>query len=173
MIKHSTKQDLRKFVKDERKKIDIKSISKNLLEKLIETADYKEAKNIMIFYPLKYEVDLLEILNDDTKNFYLPRVEGETLLCCPFKKDTELSKSCFKINEPLTKAVDKTILDLIVVPALAVDRNNYRLGYGRGFYDRFLKDLDCKKIVCISKDFILDTVYPEDYDIKIDYTLSI
>ena len=45
------------------------------------------------------------------KNFYLPRIEGENLLCCPFGKDTELCDSCFKTKEPTTNPVEKGLID--------------------------------------------------------------
>ena len=47
--------------------------------------------------------------------------------------------SNFGIKEPCSEPVAPDILDLIIVPALMVDKNGYRLGYGGGFYDRFLK----------------------------------
>ena len=152
-----TKQQLRKWVKEERKKLDINQISQELVINLKNTPEYIQAKNIMIYYPLKDEINLLSLLNDRTKNFYLPKIEGKNLLCCPYNQDEELCKSCFNTNEPTTNPVCKTLLDLIIVPALAVDKNNYRLGYGGGFYDCFLKDVDVYKIVCIPKIFVLES----------------
>ena len=132
-----SKQHLRKWVKEERKKLDLKLISQKLVDKLQYTDEYKQAKNILIYYPLKDEIDLLKLLEDKTKKFYLPRIEGNELLCCPYSCGDQLCKSSFKTKEPLTEPVNKKIIDLVVVPALAVDKNNYRLGYGGGFYDRF------------------------------------
>ena len=155
------KQELRKWAKEERKKLDIAKISSELVQKLKATDEYMQAKNIMIFYPLKDEINLLSLLEDSDKNFYLPKIEGENLLCCPFNKDTELCESCFKTKEPTTEPVKKDLIDLVIVPALAIDKNNYRLGYGGGFYDRFLKGKNVTKIVCIPKDLLVETVYPE------------
>ena len=163
-----TKQQLRIWAKEERKKFDIAKISSELVQKLKETKEYKEAKNVMIFYPLKDEINLLELLEDTDKNFYLPKITGENLLCCPFNKDTKLCESCFKTKEPTSVAVEKDLIDFVVVPALAVDRNNYRLGYGGGFYDRFLEGINVTKIVCVPKEFLIETVYPEKHDVKID-----
>lgn len=167
------KQRLRKWAKNERKKLDLKQISHKLVLKLQETNEYKQAKNIMIYYPLKDEVDLLYLLEDETKKFFLPKIDGKNLLCCPYNKEEKLCKSCFNTNEPTTNPVCKTVLDLIIVPALAVDKNNYRLGYGCGFYDRFLKDINAYKIVCISQNLVVTTVYPETHDIKIDKIITI
>ncbi len=170
----NNKQQLRVWAKEERKKLDIEKISLALLQKLKETKEYRQAKNIMIFYPLKDEVNLLGLLEDKTKNFFLPKIEGENLLCCPFSKDAELCESCFKTKEPTTEPVEKNLIDLVIVPALAADKNNYRLGYGGGFYDRFLSGgVNIVKISCVSKEFVLETVYPEKHDIKIDKIITI
>ena len=67
----------------------------------------------MIFYPKENEVDLLSLLSDESKNFYLPKIDGENLLCCSYKNGDILCESCFKTKEPLSEPIDKTILDLV------------------------------------------------------------
>lgn len=166
------KHQLRKWAKDNRKLLNIEELSLIFVQKILETNEYKSAKNIMIYYPLKYEINLLKLLEDKTKIFFLPKIEGENLLCCSYKDGEELCESCFKTKEPLSEPSNKSILDLIIVPALAVDKDNYRLGYGGGFYDRFLKGVNSTKITCLPKKFVLDTVYPEDHDIKLDKIIT-
>ena len=166
------KRQLRIKIKDERKNLQIKMLSDIFVEKLLQLEEYQRAKNVMLFYPLKFEIDLLRLLKDNNKNFYLPKIEGNNLLCCSYRVGEELCESCFKTKEPLTLSVNKTILDMVIVPALAVDKNNYRLGYGGGFYDRFLKGINATKLTCVPKEFILETVYPEEHDIKIDKVIT-
>jgi len=166
------KQSLRKWAKDERSKLDMKTLSKILVQKLKNTEEYKNATNIMIFYPLKDEVDLLSITKDKTKIFYLPKIDGDNLLCCKYDNNTELCESCFHTMEPLSKPQKEPKIDLIIVPALAVDKNNYRLGYGKGFYDRFLKNSHAKKIVCIPKQLLVETIFPNEYDIPVDIVIT-
>lgn len=162
------KIELRKWARDKRKNLDMENISAILTKKLAQTDEYINSKNIMIFYPLKYEVNLLPLLKDNSKQFYLPRIKGQDIECCKYEEGNELCESCFHTLEPTCKACSKTELDMIIIPALAVDKNNYRLGYGGGFYDRFLKDFKGLKIVCIPKELIVETVYPEKHDVKID-----
>ena len=158
------KQELRCWAKEKRKNI---SIDNNLLVKnLMQTEAYRNAKNILIFYPLKYEVNLLLLLEDKTKNFYLPKIDGENLLCCPFSEGDELCESCFKTLEPTTNPCDKQMMDLVIVPALCCDKNNYRLGYGGGFYDRFLKNLNAYKIIPIAEELLIDSLPIENIDVK-------
>ena len=65
------KQELRKWVKEERKKLDIEALSNIFVQKLKDTSEYKKAKNVMLFYPLNYEINLLKLLDDNSKHFYL------------------------------------------------------------------------------------------------------
>ena len=166
------KKALRIKAKDIRRTLDLTNISKNLALKLTETEEYKQAKNIMIYYPLENEINLLSLLEDCSKKFYLPRINVKELECCPYSTGDELCYSCFYTKEPVCEACNKTEIDLVIVPALGVDKNNYRLGYGGGFYDRFLKDYKGKTIVCIPQELVFDTVYPEKHDIKIDVVVS-
>ncbi len=164
------KEELRKEIKAKRKLINIDC--QMLVENLMKTQEYKRAKNIMIFYPLKDEVNLLSLLKDKTKKFYLPKIDGENLLCCPYGEGDELCVSCFKTFEPVTNACDKNIIDLVIVPALCCDKNNYRLGYGGGFYDRFFKDFRGKKVVCLPEELVVETVYPEAHDVPVDLIIT-
>ena len=166
----NSKQELRNWVKATRKTYS--NCSNILVEKLRETELYKSSKNIMIFYPLDGEINLLSLLDDVDKKFYLPKISGKDLLCCCYSKGDELCESCFKTNEPLTNPCDKLLIDLVIVPALCCDINNYRLGYGGGFYDRFLEDFRGNTICCIPKKYLIETVFPENHDKKIDLIIT-
>ena len=119
-----TKTELRNWAKEERKNLNMSELSNKLVKKLQATNEYRQAKNIMIFYPLSNEVNLLSLLDDKSKKFYLPKIVGKDLQCCPFNSGENLCESCFKTKEPLSKPVEKSLIDLVVVPALAVDKNN-------------------------------------------------
>ena len=167
----SDKQQLRKWAKSFGKLRE--DASYKLVHKLIETDEYKQAKNIMLFYPMKNEVNLLELLQDDSKTFYLPKVDGQKLLCCEYKNGDILCESCFKTLEPTSKPIDKNIIDLVIVPALCCDKNNFRLGYGGGFYDRFLADYKGKTVVCLPKELVIDTIYPDEFDIAVENIITV
>ena len=165
-----SKSDLRKKAKDLRKNLNIEIISKIICAKIKNLPDYKCAQNVMIFYPMKYEIDLRNLLNDN-KNFYLPKTEGENIAVCPYS--TDLKKSNFGVMEPNTIPIDPNILDLIFVPALMADRKGYRLGYGGGYYDRFLaKYPNIKTIIPIPQEFYLDELPTENFDINADIIIT-
>ncbi len=165
------KEELRKKIKALHKTLSFDSNS--LADKLAQAKEYKQAKNIMLFYPLKDEVNLLSLLKDKSKNFFLPKVDGENLLCCPYGEGDELCVSCFKTMEPVSPAYDKSLIDFVIVPALCCDKNNYRLGYGGGFYDRFLKNFRGTKAVCLPKELIVETVFPESHDVPVDIVITV
>lgn len=164
-----TKEELREQAKQIRSLLQTDIISTRIVDNLRAADIYDVAQHIMLFYPLEHEVNLLPLLDDD-KNFYLPKVQGDDLLICPYKKGDELSVSQFGTKEPLTEPVDPNILDLVFIPALMVDKNFYRLGYGKGFYDRFLfkKGLRAVKIVPISSLLMLEELPHDEYDAQFD-----
>lgn len=167
------KTDLRIRFKTARKELDIQAVSKRIEKNLKAFDCYRSARNVMLFYPAKFEVDLLGLLDDNNKNFYFPKVAGDNLLVCPYDKDTKFEKSSFNINEPCSNPVSPELLNLVIVPALAVDKNNYRLGYGGGFYDRFLKLVpDAVTIVPISEEFVVEKLPVEPFDVPVDYVVT-
>lgn len=168
------KTDLRIRAKSIRKSLPICEISEKLTKLVQKHSVYIEAKNVMLFYPTKYEIDLRGLLEDD-KNFYLPRVKDENLLICPYLVGESLKKSCFNILEPCSEPVSADILDLIIVPALMVDKKGYRLGYGGGYYDRLLSKLseNVKTICAMPKELVVDEFRHEDFDVPVDFVITL
>lgn len=165
-----SKSDLRKRSKELRKSLNIEKISKEICAKIRELEEYNRASHIMIFYPMKYEIDLRDLLKDN-KNFYFPKTKNNDILVCPYSED--LQKSEYGVMEPNTAPVDPNILDLVFVPALMVDKDGYRLGYGGGFYDRFLfKHPNIISVVPISKYFVTDKLVHDKYDCKVDFFIN-
>lgn len=165
----NSKKELRIQAKKIRKNLDIKLISQKLVD-LIRQADiYKSADNVLIYYPKENEIDLLDLLNDD-KKFYLPKIEGNNLLICPFSQELSISK--FNTLEPCTDAVSSNILDLAIVPALMADKCGNRLGYGGGFYDRFLKNANVATLVALPIELVIEQLPFEEHDVKIDFLIQ-
>ncbi len=164
------KTDLRIRIKSQRKTLDTENPGKIIIKNIRNTHEYNSAKNVMIFYPMKYEINLLDLLNDN-KNFYFPKVFGDELLVCP--DCGKFVKSSFNVMEPISEPVNPEILDLIIVPALAVDKNKYRLGYGGGFYDRFLnKYPNIKTLTPVCKKFLLEEIPRDTFDKAVDVVIT-
>lgn len=165
------KKQLRKTAKDIRKSLDISAKSKVLTNLIRQTKIYQNSQNVMLYYPTKYEMNFLELLNDN-KNFYFPRVKGEELLVCPYKRGEKIEISNLGICEPCSTPVNSSTLDLIIVPALMVDKKCYRLGYGGGFYDRFLKNIKAKTICAVPKELLVEELPVEEFDLPMDIIIT-
>lgn len=173
-----TKQSLRNSAKHLRDSFDrdyISSVSSLIVQKIMTLDVYKSAENIMIYYPIKSELSLLELLKDTSKTFYFPVVCENYLKVVQYIPDKGFSKGKFGIMEPVGEEIKNlSVLDCIFVPALMADENGYRIGYGCGYYDRFLRNLNKNvvKIVPVFSKFFTETVYPEKHDIPMDIVVS-
>lgn len=108
-----------------------------------------EARHVLLYAATASEMDLLPLATCPETQFYLPR-------CAPKRRlaihayPAPLVLSPFGIREPEATApeLDPVVLDLVLVPALVLDRDGYRLGYGGGYYDRLLPRLrpECRTI---------------------------
>ena len=156
------KNELRKKAKNIRINLPMGKISAQLVNLIRTNEYYIKANNIMIFYPVKY----------DDKKFYLPKVNGSDILICPYC--SELKKSDLGIYEPCSQPVNSKVLDLVIVPALMADRQGYRLGYGGGFYDRFIEKhgQNFKTLCPIPKELFTEKLPVEKYDKKTDIVIT-
>jgi len=161
-----SKSDLRLKAKNIRKNLDLNFKSAEICAQIRNLKIYQNAENVMIYYPMRYEINLLDLLNDG-KKFFLPKVFENDIIVCPYS--SKLKKSSLNIYEPCSSAVNPEILDLIFVPALMIDNHNYRLGYGGGYYDRFLnKYPEIYTITPIAKELCVTNLPHEIFDITID-----
>ena len=166
------KSHLRIKFKELRKFLNLQQISTDICNNIRSFELYNQSHNVMLFYPTDYEINLLELLKDK-KNFFFPKINGKDLEVCPYFSNVEFKKSKFNILEPCSTPVNSELLDLVFVPALAVDEHKYRLGYGGGFYDKFLpKCTNAKTIVPIYKDFIIEELPHENHDICVDFIIT-
>lgn len=167
------KKDLRKYAKEVRRTLEIDKISSAILLNIKAMPEFKRAKNVLLYYPVAYEINLLELCAG-SKNFYLPRVSGGELLVCPYDCNVRLEKSSFNILEPCSKPVSPDIIDFAIIPCLMADRQKFRLGYGGGFYDRFLPSLspDCVKIAPVAAELLVEKLPVEGFDIPVDFVVT-
>lgn len=172
-----TKDELRKKALQIRSILELEPISTKIVESVLSAEIFDAAQHIMIFYPLKDEINLLPLMDSEkskSKFFYLPKVQGEELVVCPYKKGDKLTSSEFRTQEPTTEPINPDILDIIFVPALMVDKDFHRLGYGKGFYDRFLNSKAPKaiRIVPIASMLVQDEIPSDEFDAQFDVILD-
>ncbi len=142
-----TKDELRKYALNKRKGL---TINKEYLEKQV-LKKIGKLKNVAIYYPLKYEIDLTFLNNYDV-NLYYPKVNDKDMIF--FKNPTRFEKGLFNVYEPVDGKIDLNI-DIMFVPSLVINNDNYRIGYGKGYYDRYLKNKNIRTIgICYEELFV-------------------
>lgn len=141
-----TKDQLRKKFLILRKKKYF-NIPTEKFNKLIEYIKKKNKKNIVIalYYPSNYEIDVLKITDNLKKiqtKILLPKVKDNNFLkFVEWNKRDLLIVNKFGIPEPLETKKKCNLPDIVIVPLLAFDIKMNRLGYGKGFYDKYLNKL--------------------------------
>jgi len=176
------KRDIRKQMVELRcnqKKELIENLSKIIQSKLYELPHYKNAQNIMFYIDAKNEVKTDEAILKSIslgKSVYVPKIIGKgEMIAVKIKSLDELQEGHFGILEPISdEAIEPQNLDIVIVPGVAFDRRGYRIGYGGGYYDRFLKKLSIKTVkIAFAFEFqILDTLPQEEHDILMDIIIS-
>lgn len=140
-----------------------------VVRKLKRCKELIAADTLLLYYPLKDEIDIKPLYSLD-KKIFLPVIENNEML---FRRyDGDLKKGKFGIMEPTGEYYTIGSNDLMIVPAVAYDRDGYRLGRGKGFYDRFLADKKIKTIGVVSKLRIVSDVFREPNDIKVDFIIT-
>lgn len=137
---------------------------------------WQQASHILCYWSLPDELPTHESVNqwlDLGKNIYLPRVKGDDLEIVPYHGPQSLDdNNQFHIGEPVGEAVDASCLELIIVPAVALDSQRNRLGRGKGFYDRLLGSTTCATIGVVCDFQLVDEVPVEPHDRPLDCVVT-
>ena len=142
-----------------------KEESKAICETLLSFPLYKEAETILAFSPLSTEPDISPLLNDDRVLFPFITGEGEM----EFGKG-KMIKNKLGFYEPKSKEKVGYKKAIILVPLLAIDKSLYRLGRGKGFYDRYIKR-NKEKLFSIALAFspsFIERIEINEWDEKMD-----
>ena len=136
--------------------------------------DYAEADILLLYFPTRSEPDispLADIARRDGKKIAFPiSVTKDCTLDFRFiSSPDELEIGAYGIREPRADAERATLSGrtLCIVPALAVDTDGYRLGYGKGYYDRFLSTFEGNAVVAIHSSLVCERLPRNDTDIPI------
>ncbi len=176
------KAALRKIYKEKRKVFSSWLINDWSLEimRLGATKFDFDQKNVGLFLPISQhkEVNLFPFLHlFPNAHCFVPKSDFETnkMTFHLFDTATQLSLNAFQILEPIASTeIEIENLDFLFIPLLISDKNGYRLGYGRGFYDRIIPHLnkDCIKIGVSIFEPIEEIKGIDPYDQKLDYLIT-
>lgn len=139
--KHLLRKELRLQAQTFSKE-QLASWSQQLLDKVERHPRFQAAKAVLLYWSLPDEPFTHDFIKKwgQTKQVFLPIVNGDTMQACAYTPATHLQLGRFDIQEPTEKAniLLPRLLDFILVPGTAFDRSNHRMGRGKGYYDRYL-----------------------------------
>lgn len=148
-----------------------------IMQKVESLAQFAEAKTILLYWSMEDEVQTHDFVNRwyEKKTLLLPCVDGDNLKLRQYTgPDCLVAGEQFGIGEPNgPEYTDLDSIEMIIVPGVAFDGNNNRMGRGRGFYDRLLKSTPNAFKVGVAFNFqMVELVPTEPFDVAMDAVLS-
>jgi len=171
---------LRKQILSIRKKLAPEWIvekSKSIVSNILVTYEYINAPCIYVYMPAKGEVDvstLIEAAWRDGKRVAVPKVIDKDMIFYYIKSFDDLESGYFGILEPREGLEAAACEDaLLIIPGVAFDKDGHRIGYGGGFYDRYLEEHIGHFVMAPAYDFqVVDKIAVEEHDIGVDMVVS-
>lgn len=167
------KKSFRKFCIERaksNKNVNRYKLDKDLNNKLYKLIKRDNLRSIMLYIPLKIEVnisDLILRLRKENKILLVPFMEGESFSLVKYR--LPLRKKQFAIKEPKNTNKYKHKIDLAIVPIIGTDKTLRRVGFGKGFYDRFFEKNHKRinKIIFIGREHCVSSeIITDDHDVK-------
>lgn len=156
--------------------LDRENYNNNIFKKVIDLKEYKESKLVLVYVSLKEEVDTFKLIEHSLeigKRVAVPKCIKNDIEFFYIESLNELEKSKFNILEPKTnKKVKDFDNSVCIIPGIAFDKEMSRIGYGKGFYDRFLKNYCGIKIGLAYRECICKKIDNDINDVKIDKIIT-
>lgn len=171
------KSEFRRFFLNLRREMDeytIKEKSNQIINNLLKSDLYKNASSIFVYVSKNKEVDTRDFIEKalaDGKKIYVPKIKSREIIAVKLNDISELEVGRFDI--PTSMSEDSiTNPDLTICPGLSFDDDKNRLGFGGGYYDRFLAKNQGIKIGLMISEFASSKIPTDSWDIKMDYVIT-
>ena len=182
LLMNNNKFFLRKYFKKQRSLLDInqvKELNTRIFKNLLELNIWeKSCYHLYLSNEINNEAETGEIINllfKKHKRVFVPKIQGSNLMNIEIDNNTNYSLNYLGIKEPLSSnQKDTNLLEVIFVPLLVFDKLGHRVGYGGGYYDKFLGNIkdDILKIGLSLFEPIDKIQDIEKHDISLDYTIT-
>jgi len=183
---YMNKNEIRKAMSKQRRSMSenqVKDKSNTIIEKLMNTKEFENAQSLMVYLSFDNEVytfDFIEKAMRLGKKIIVPYTIKETYEIIPTlltNIEDDLEVSTYGYMEPKRSKIQPILeknIDLTLVPGLAFDRSMNRIGFGKGYYDRYLvKTKKESKNMALAYEYqVLEEIASEYYDVKMDYIIT-
>jgi len=153
----------------------MKIASKNIQKKIKKINEFRDAQKIGAYFAIGSEIltqDIIQELLSNGKDVFLPKVIGEKMEFRKIADFSSLEKGSFDIMEPKDDCQPENNLDVILVPTVGISPVGVRLGYGHGFYDKFLAEHNTTTISLTLEKQIIKNIPKSEHDIIIDWIVT-
>ena len=176
------KKEYRRIVAERRALLSAEEIlerSRRIMEKILRLPFYKETETVFAYMSLPGEVQLQDFLIKcwaEGKRTAVPKISGKEMHFYRIDSFGNLSPGAMSILEPdpaICPLADGEENALMIMPGLAFDRERHRIGYGGGYYDRYLEKHRSHKTIAVSFEFqLFDQLPMDDLDIVPDLLIT-
>ena len=166
------KKEFRKICLEKRRTLN----RVDLTPKTTSIPEYKNADTVFIYISYRDEIETHNLIKEalKTKRVLVPlclNTDGD-MIAVEIKSFDELKEGAFGILEPQSKIQFEGEIDFALVPGVAFSFDGYRIGYGKGYYDRFLKDKNIFKTGVCHDELLFDTVPREEFDVRLNMIIT-
>ena len=163
------KKNVRKSaLKDRLNNYDINK-SRIIVDEIIKSNILDKYNHIAIYYPIGTEINIIDLVKYySNKKFYLPITKDEINFVY-YDTNTKLIDGPFNTKEPIGDIVNRDLIECFVIPCVAINKDNKRIGYGKGYYDRYLNGYKGYKIGVCYKEYGNVDLKLENHDVILDY----
>ncbi|MEQ0488139.1 5-formyltetrahydrofolate cyclo-ligase [Anaerococcus murdochii] len=171
------KSEFRRFFLNLRREMDqslIKEKSGKIIENLLASDFYKNSQNIFVYVSKNKEIETHDFIKKaiaEGKRIYVPKIIDHKMLAAKLDDISDLEAGAFDIPTSNSLEFIKDP-DLTICPGLSFDDDKNRLGYGGGFYDKFLSENQTTKIGLMISEFRSIKIPADPWDIKMDFIIT-
>lgn len=172
------KKELRRKYIEERNNLseEYRKVATEIIFERLETLDiFTKAESIFIYVGFGSEISTENFIKKyiDKKKIFVPKIVDKEMKLVRIKKWSDLSPGHFNVLEPRTNNFYSGKIDLVITPSIAFSKDGYRLGYGKGYYDKYFPSNKYGISVGLSYDKLLQNNIPkEDHDQRVDYLIT-
>jgi 5-formyltetrahydrofolate cyclo-ligase len=151
-----------------------RELSSSICKNILNFNPFKSARTVALYFPVRSEADILSLTAEKGKYFAFPKVVEKDIFFSHAEYPDGFIVGSFGIPEPADcEFVDPGKIDLFLIPGIAFDENGYRLGYGKGFYDRLIsKHAPINTLGVCYNDFLIKCLKVDPWDTRVNYMVT-